>query len=43
MVKNAGTLPNIEYKTNERLNYFEINENEILSIIKNLNDSKAVG
>ena len=41
MVKNASTLPHLEYKTNERLNYFEINENDILSIIKNLNASKV--
>ena len=41
MVKNASTLPNFEYETDERLNYFEINENNILSIIKNLNASKA--
>ena len=43
MVKNASTLPNLEYKTDERLNYFDINENEILSIIKNLNASKTHG
>ena len=43
MVKNASTLPSLEYKTDERLNYFDINENEILSIIKNLNASKAHG
>ena len=36
-------LPNLEHKTDERLNYFEINENGILSIIKNLNASKARG
>ena len=41
MVKNASILPNLEYKTDERLNYFEINEDDILSIIKNLNASKA--
>ena len=43
LVKNAITLPNLEYKTDEQLNYFDINENEILSIIKNLNASKAHG
>ena len=43
LVKNASALPNLEYKTDERLNYFEINENDILSIIKNLNASKAHG
>ena len=41
MFKNAITLPNLEYKTDERLNWFEINENDILLIIKNLNVSKA--
>ena len=41
LVKNASTLPNLEYKTDERLNYFEINEDNILSIIKNLNASTA--
>ena len=30
-------------KTDERLNYFEINENDILSIVKGLNVSKACG
>ena len=25
LVKNGSTLPNLEYKTNERLNYIEIN------------------
>ena len=43
MVKNASTLSSLEYKTDERLNYFDINENEILSIIKNLNANKAHG
>ena len=43
MVKNASTLPNLEYKTDKRLNYFEINEDDIVSIIKNLNASKAHG
>ena len=41
LVKNASTLPNLEYKTDERLNYFEINEDDTLSIIKNLNGSKV--
>ena len=35
------SLPKLEYKTHERLNCFEMNENDILSIIKNLNASKA--
>ena len=41
LVKKASALPNLEYKTDKRLNYFEINENEILSIIKTLNASKT--
>ena len=43
MVKNASTIPNLEYKTDARLNHFEIHENDILSIIKSLNASKAHG
>ena len=43
MVKNTCTLPNLEYKTDEQLNYFDINENDILSIIKSLNASTAQG
>ena len=31
LVKNESTLPNLEYKTHEKLNYFDINKNEILS------------
>ena len=41
LVKNASTLPKLGYKTDERLNYFERKENDILSKIKNLNASKA--
>ena len=33
----------LEYKTDDRLNYFQINENYILSIIKNFNVSKTHG
>ena len=33
----------LSIKTDERLNYFEISENDILSIIKNLNSSKVHG
>ena len=43
MAKNASTLSNLEYKNIERLNYFDINENEVLSITKNINASKAHG
>ena len=42
-VKNASTLLNVEDKTDVRLDNVEINENDILSIIKNLNASKAHG
>ena len=41
LVKNASTIPNLEYKTDARLNHFEIDENDILSIIKSLKVSKA--
>ena len=43
MAKNASTLSNLEYKNIERLNYFDINENKVLSITKNINASKAHG
>ena len=33
----------LEYKTDEQLNYFEITENDILSIIKNLMQVKLMG
>ena len=42
LFKNASTLRNCKYKTDERLNYFGINENAILLIIKNLDASKAL-
>ena len=34
---HASTLLNFEYKTDERLSYFEMSEKDILSIIKILN------
>ena len=43
LAKNASTLPNLEYKTDERLNLFDINRNNIFSIMKNLNANKAHG
>ena len=43
LVKNASALPNLEHKTDKRLNYFFMNKNYILSITKNLNASKAHG
>ena len=42
-VKNASDLPNIKYKTDEWLNSIEINENDILSVIKNLNAWRLMG
>ena len=41
MDKNTSTLPNLEYKADEQLNYFEINEHDNFSMIKNLNASKV--
>ena len=41
MDKNTSTLPNLEYKADEQLNYFEINEHDNYSMIKNLNASKV--
>ena len=40
-VKNASALPKFKYRTDKRLNYFTINENDIFLIIKNLNADKA--
>ena len=37
---HASTLLNFEYKTDERLSYFEMSEKDILSIIKILNTTK---
>ena len=42
-VKNSSTLPTLKYKTKSRLNYFNINEDDIFLIIKNLDSSKAHG
>lgn len=36
-------MVDLEFKTDEQLNVFDINENDILSIIKNLNASKVHG
>ena len=43
LVQNTSTLPVFNYKTNKRLKSFEINENDILLIIKILNANKAHG
>ena len=40
---NSSTLPNFSYKTQTRISDFEIKEDNILLIIKNLNRSKAHG
>lgn len=40
-VKHPRTLLSLEYKTDERYNYFRINGNKILSIIKTLNTTSA--
>ena len=42
-VKNSSTLPTLKYKTKSRLNSFNINEDDISLIIKNLDSSKAHG
>ena len=42
-VKNASTLPRFKYRTDECLNSFTTNENDIFLFIKNLNADKAHG
>ena len=42
-VVNSSTLPNFCYKTQKRISSIEINEDDILLIIKNLNPNKAHG
>ena len=42
-VQNTSTLPVFNVKTNNRLKSFEINENDLLLIIKNLSANKAHG
>ena len=43
LVQNTSTLPVSKFKTNKRLKSFDINENYLLLIIKNLNTNKAHG
>ena len=43
LVQNTSTLQVFNFKTNKRLKSFEINENDLLLIIKNLNANKAQG
>ena len=42
-IKNGGKLPNFRYKTEKRLTFFEIKDDDKLLIIKNLNVNKAHG
>ena len=43
VVQNTVTLPVFNFKTNNRLKSFKINENGLLLIIKNFNANKAHG
>ena len=42
-IKNSSKLPNFSYKTEKILTSFDIKDDDILSIIKNLNVDKAHG
>ena len=42
-IKNSSKLPNFSYKTEKILTSFDIKDDDILSIIKNLNVDKADG
>ena len=42
-IKNGSKLPNFNYKTEKILTSFDINDDDILTIIKNLNVDKADG
>ena len=43
LVQNTSTLPAFNFKTNNRLKSFDINENDLHLIIKNLNTNKVHG
>ena len=43
LIQNTSTLPVFNFKTNNRLKSFDINENDLHLIIKNLNANKAHG
>ena len=43
LVQNTSTLPVFNFKTNNRLKSFDINENDLHLIIKNLNTNKVHG
>ena len=40
-IKNGGKLPNLSYKTDKILTSFDVKDDDILSIIKNLNVDKT--
>ena len=42
-IKNGSKLPKVSYKTEKVLTSFDIKDDDILSIIKNLNVDKAHG
>ena len=42
-IKNGSKLPNFSYKTEKILTSFDIKDDDILQIIKNLNVDKAHG
>ena len=42
-IENASLLPTLTYKTDKRIKSFNINEKDIISIIKSLNSNKAHG
>ena len=41
LVQNTSTLPVFNFKTNNRLKSFDINENDLHLLIKNVNVNKA--
>ena len=43
LVQNTTAVPVFNFKTNDRLNSFEVNEKDLLLIIKNLNANNAHG
>ena len=43
LISNSSTLPNFHYHTGKRLDSINIQNNEILSLIRNINPNKASG
>ena len=43
LVQNTTAVPVFNFKTNDRLNSFEVNKKDLLLIIKNLNANNAHG